>query len=131
MQRSHVRLVLGLCLVFGLAACEGPMGPAGASGPGTRLVLDGTANGSGIAAVDLPAEAGTLDDPPVIACYISSNGSSWVIIAFDIDTDTDVETGTDFAGFLGCFLDPGPANNISVVAEGVPPGWLLRVVIVY
>ena len=131
MQRSHVRFVVASCLVFGLAACEGPMGPAGAPGPGTRLVLNGTANGSGIASVELPADAGDLTNPPVVACYISSNGASWIIIAFDIDTDTDVETGTNVAGFLGCFLDPGTANNISVVAEGVPPGWLLRVVVVY
>jgi hypothetical protein len=95
------------------------------------VVLNGTANGNGVASVALPAEAGDLTNPPVVACYISSDGSSWIIIAFDIDTDTDVDTNTDVAGFLGCFLDPGAANNIAVVAEGVPPGWLLRVVIVY
>jgi len=131
MQRSHVRFVVGLCLVLGLAACEGPMGPAGAPGPGTRMVFNGTANGSGIATVDLPADVGTLDDPPVVACYISNNGSSWIVIAFDSDTDTDVDTSTDIAGYVGCFLDPGPTNNISVVAEGIPPGWLFRVVVVY
>jgi hypothetical protein len=107
------------------------MGPAGEPGPGTRIVLDGVANSSGVAAVDLPPEAGTLASPPVVACYISNDGSSWIIIAFDSDTDTDVETGTDIAGFVGCFLDPGAQNNISVVVEGVPTGWLFRVVVVY
>ncbi len=109
------------------------MGPAGVPGPGTRHVVDGVANVSGIASVDLPAEAGTVTDPPVVACYISppDDGQSWFIIAFDSDTDTDVETGTDIAGFVGCFLDPGPSNNITVVVEGIPAGWLFRAVVIY
>jgi hypothetical protein len=131
MQRLSVRLAVTVCLAAMLAACEGPMGPAGIPGPGTRLVLNATANNAGTAVVNLPPEAGTLDDPPVVACYISSNGQFWSIIAFDSDSDTDVETGTDFAGFFGCFLDQGPGNTILVVAEPIPPGWLLRVVVVY
>ena len=108
------------------------MGPAGAPGPGTRLVFDATVGASGSATVSLPAEAGSLASPPAISCYVSGNGgTSWAILALDTDTDTDVDTSTDFVGFVGCFLDPGPGNTISVVAEPLPTGWLVRVVIVY
>ena len=135
MQRSFVgtpvRVFVAVCMSVALGACEGPMGPAGAPGPGTRLVVDAVANASGIASVDLPPEAGTLDSPPVVACYVSIDGASWIVIAFDSDTDTDVESGTDAAFFVGCFLDPGTQNNISVVVEGIPTGWLFRVVAVY
>jgi len=108
------------------------MGPPGAPGPGTRLVFDATVTVSGTAIVNLPSEAGTLASPPAVSCYVSGDsGATWAILALDTDTDTDVETSTDFAGFVGCFLDPGPANNISVVAEPLPPGWLLRVVVIF
>jgi hypothetical protein len=108
------------------------MGPAGSPGPGTRRVLDATVNSSGVASVNLPPEAGTLADPPVVACYFSGDaGVTWAILALDTDTDTDVEAGTDLAGFRGCFLDPGTGGTISVVAEGLVTGWLLRVVVIY
>jgi hypothetical protein len=132
MKRSFVRLGVVACLVTALAACEGPMGPAGAPGSGTKLVLNATAGTSGSASVNLPPEAGSLESPPSISCYFSGDsGTSWAILAVDSDTDTDVEAGLDFFGFRGCFLDLGAGNSITVVAEGLAPGWLLRVVVLY
>jgi hypothetical protein len=49
----------------------GPVGPQGASGPGTRLTIKGTTDSQGGFAADLPASAGTIDNPPLITCYLA------------------------------------------------------------
>ena len=87
MQRFCVRLAVAVSLWIGMAACEGPMGPAGAPGPGTRLVLNGTTDQFGEAEIALPAEAGTIDSPPAVSCYLSQTGAEWLIISFDTDSD--------------------------------------------
>jgi hypothetical protein len=107
------------------------MGPAGAPGPGTRLVLNGTVDASGEATVDLPAEAGTIDSPPAVTCYLSETGTQWLIISLDSDSDTDVETGTDFFGVSACLLGQSTDGNLNVAIVGVPPDWLFRVVVIY
>jgi hypothetical protein len=130
MPRTSVRLLAAL-LSIGLAACEGPMGPAGAPGPGTRIVLNGTTDVNGEAVVDLPAEAGTIESPPAVTCYMSGTGQAWVIVGFDTDSDTDVESGTDNNFLTACQLDEGTSGNLIVVLLGVPTGWFFRVVVVY
>jgi hypothetical protein len=130
MPRTSVRLLAAL-LSIGLAACEGPMGPAGAPGPGTRIVLNGTTDVNGEAVVDLPAEAGTIESPPAVTCYMSGTGQAWVIVGFDTDSDTDVESGTDNNFLTACLLDEGTSGNLIVVLLGVPTGWFFRVVVVY
>jgi hypothetical protein len=131
MKRSDVRLGVAACLVTALAACEGPMGPPGAPGPGTRIVLNGTTDSTGEAVVDLPTEAGTLDSPPAITCYLSGTGDAWLIIGFDTDTDTDVEAGTNGSFLTACILDRNTAGNLIVAIVGAPVDWLFRVVVVY
>ena len=107
------------------------MGPAGAPGPGTRLVLNGTTDDFGEAVVDLPAEAGTLEEPPAVTCYLSEDGLGWFIVTLDSDSDTDVETATDFFAVSACLLEQGTAGNLTVAIVGVPPTWLFRVVVIY
>jgi hypothetical protein len=130
MPRYAVRLLTAF-LSIGLAACEGPMGPAGAPGPGTRLVLNGTVDQSGEAEIILPVEAGTIDSPPAVTCYLSESGQEWIIVSLDSDSDTDVETGTDFFGISACLLGQSTGGSLSVVLIGVPPTWLFRVVVIY
>jgi len=131
MERSFVRLGVVACFVSALVACEGPMGPPGAPGPGTRIVVNGTTDSTGEAVVDLPAEAGTMESPPAITCYLSGTGDAWLIIGFDTDTDTDVEAGTDGNYLTACILDQGTAGNLIVAIVGAPAAWLFRVVAVY
>ena len=135
MMRPFVRTPVGLfgaaCLVVGIGACEGPMGPAGAPGPGTRLVLNGTTDDVGEAEVALPAEAGTMDSPPAVTCYLSGTGIAWIVVGFDTDSDTDVESGTDVSYITACILDQDTAGNLLVAIVGAPVGWLFRVVVVY
>jgi hypothetical protein len=131
MPRYFVRPVLAALLSIGFAACEGPMGPAGSPGPGTRLVLNGTVDQFGEAVIDLPAEAGTIDSPPAVTCYLSEIGQEWFIVSLDSDSDTDVETDTDFFGFSACLLGQSTGGSLSVVLIGVPPTWLFRVVVIY
>lgn len=53
----------------GANGATGPQGPAGQAGPGTRLFLQTRSNTGGWAQVFLPASAGTMSNPPLIACY--------------------------------------------------------------
>jgi hypothetical protein len=107
------------------------MGPAGAPGPGTRLVLNGTTDQFGEAEIALPAEAGTIDSPPAVSCYLSQTGVEWLIISFDTDSDTDTDTTTDFFAVTACLLAQSTGGGLSVVILGVPPSWMFRVVVVY
>lgn len=135
MMRSSVgksaRFFVAACLAVGVGACEGPMGPPGAPGPGTRLVLDGTTDDVGEAEVALPAEAGTMDSPPAVTCYLSGTGQAWLVIGFDTDSDTDVGAGTDVSYVTACILDQDTAGNLLVAIVGAPVGWLFRVVVIY
>jgi hypothetical protein len=107
------------------------MGPAGAPGPGTRLVLNGTTDQFGEAQIDLPVEAGTLDSPPAITCYVSTTGQDWFVIALDVDSDTDVETDTDIFAVSACVLSQSNGGSLSLVIFGFPPSLMFRVVVVY
>lgn len=107
-----------------LAACEGaagPMGPPGEPGPGTRLTYDGMLDASGTAVARLPAEAGTLADPPAVTCYVSdSNTGPYIAIA------TDTYAGTT------CGLARDAARNaLAVAITGAPAGWYYRIVVIY
>ena len=127
-RRTTWTFLVVLCAL--LSSCEGPLGPEGPQGasgpqgrtgdpgPGTRLVFSGTLNSSGAVVVVLPAAAGTLNDPPVISCYISDSGSTWLIIATDVGAN--IACGFSASG-----------GAISVVIVGAPPLWLYRIVVVY
>lgn len=124
--------VLVAVLVMLLAACEGatgpagPMGPSGQpgsqgpAGPGTRQVFSGTIGSQGSVAVNLPAGAGTATNPPVMGCYVSNDGNTWLVI-----TDGFLDEGSPL-----CALAQGPGHLVAALVN-IPVGWFYRIVIVY
>lgn len=120
-MRRFSAVLLG---AFLLAGCEGPMGPAGPPGPegepgpGTRVVRSTTVNSEGTAAVNLPAAAGTLQDPPALTCYLAETSSGPFLVV-----------GTDLQGPI-CGLGQGQSNLVALIIDA-PPGWVARFVAVY
>ena len=114
-----------LVLALGLAGCEGPAGPvgpagpAGQPGPGTRITLNAVVSASGVASADLPAEAGSLQDPPALTCYLGEPGST-VFLVVGLDTYSEISCG------LG-----QDAMGLYAGMVGAPPGWTARFVVVY
>lgn len=103
----------------------GPQRSPGEAGPGTRLVFSGSLDSQGTVVVDLPAAAGTITDPPVIACYVSEDGGNeWYILAIDpVVVDNELfQQPCEFAA--------GTSNNIRVGIFGVALA-LYRVAVVY
>lgn len=124
-------LGIGLLSVLVLAACEGPMGPEGPpgpGGPGTRIVVDGVTDEFGEGLLSLPSEAGTLNSPPAVTCYLSGDGGVWLIVALDT---TDGNPDGDEPLFTSCLLGEGLDGNLVVAVFGAPADWLFRVVVVY
>lgn len=125
MKTRYVLALMFAVLLFGCEGSEGPMGPQGIQGPegkpgpGTRVVLVGQLDYYGVGAVDLPAAAGTLADPPAVACYISSSldSTAWLIIA------TANLTGS-------CGLVWG-GSNLRVGIVSSLPYWYFKIVVVY
>ena len=85
-------VLVALLLALG---CKGPMGPEGPEGPpganaggGSHLVFSGDLDASGGAVVELPAEAGTIDDPPGVTCYVKFGSTSWIIVGSSALTGT-------------------------------------------
>lgn len=139
--------VLTPLLGLALLACEGPAGPAGpqgqqgaagangatgaqgpsgAAGPGTRLWLPATTNIAGVASVNLPASAGSINNPPSMTCYRAGNDNSglpaptWLVVG-------GINIGR-------CWLQGVNGNpNGSLVAgmDGLPANWPVGVVVVY
>lgn len=104
----------------GAQGLPGPQGPAGAAGTGTRLNYYGVINSSGSAVALLPYEAGSDPSmPPAIACYMSSNGQTWLVVG-DAYSSTSSYCGAVFSG-----------GRWSVVLNRGIPGWYAAMVVVY
>ena len=99
-SRMRANLWLMLPMAIALAACDGPEGPAGESGPGTRLVFSGIFPADSLAAHVLPPEAGTVADPPVATCWVSPTSVIW--------------------GSVQCLLTPGwlPSDDLMLGPVG-------------
>ncbi len=89
--------------------------------PGTRLVLSGTApENEGIFLVQLPAQAGTLADPPNIAVYYSDvDGDTYFLLSDGFTEESQFWFLTESEGALG------------VVIIGIPEAWFYRIVVIY
>ena len=125
------RLLVALLVPCVLAACEGPLGPEGPTGstgaqgptgepgPGTRVVRTGSLDSSGAGFVHLPDAAGTLSDPPAVACYVARSASDnvWVVVASS--------NATGACGLIGHL------SHIDVGIVESSPGWAFRIVAVY
>lgn len=98
---------------------QGPQGPAGPAGPGTRLTHVGTLDAQGFGGVQLPAAAGTIDDPPLVNCYIADEDWYWYVINTDVANDI----------VCGLFEDQG---NMYAFLQSLPlAGWRYSIVVVY
>jgi hypothetical protein len=129
--------IIVLLLAATLAACKGPAGPAGPAGPtgapgqagpvgprgpsgSTRLTFDGQADANGFVGYYLPAEAGTIADPPSVSCYVSSQRDG----PFQ-------QVGTGGIGDSSrclLFVDDG---RLAVAVTGITPGWFVKFVVIY
>lgn len=122
----RVLFVIALFLVIACEGAEGPMGPTGPqgppglSGPGTRLFFTGLITAQGVT-VALPAAAGTMVNPPLVACYYSDfTGGAWAVIA----------DGAGTLGVPGCGLRQG-ASTLEVRIINMPAGFQYGIVVVY
>jgi hypothetical protein len=128
-----------------LVACEGPVGPAGPqggqgtpgvtglqgpaglAGPGTRLWLPRTSNSVGSVYINLPAAAGSINSPPVMACYRAARkddgtpSPQWLVIG-----------GATSFGRCGLMMLANDINGpLTVWMDDLPANWPVGVVIVY
>lgn len=124
MRRSFS--LAAMLLVLLTLACEGPTGPEGPPGPegepgpGTHIAFVGQFNSSGSAVVQLPAEAGTISNPPVVTCYVSDNPNGPFLI---IATDTG-------SGVI-CALGETSSGTLRVAIVDAPAFWYYIVSVVY
>jgi len=102
----------------GPAGVPGPQGPAGAEGPGTRITFTGTIDANGTGAAQLPAAAGSAVNLPAIGCYVSDDGQTWLVVAFDSSAE------------IACAVTAGAGGLVAGVI-GAPPGWRYTIVVVY
>ena len=98
---------------------QGPAGPAGEEGPGTRITFTGVIGTSGGAVAVLPPAAGTAANLPALACYISEDGQTWLVLAVDTNADA------------ACGIGANAAGQLAAVMTGVPVGWRYTFVVVY
>jgi hypothetical protein len=114
----YAKILILLPLSLLLATCQGLPGEQGPAGPGTRIVLSGALEiGPGIE-VQLPPEAGTMDDPPVIACYVGPYSDTDAYREYPCDFK-DAQDGTHIVvGLPGVDIQPPgyPDRNYRIVA---------------
>ena len=103
----------------GASGASGSQGPQGPAGPGTRLVYDGVTFAGGGTLQPLPTAAGSINDPPVVTCYVTEDNLYWFILAQD---------GTN--GGWSCGIEADGAG-IAVLILGIPAGWAYRIVVIY
>lgn len=117
-----------MVLFLALSACQGdagpmgptgPAGPAGPPGPGTRIILSALVAASGTATSALPSEAGSLLSPPGLSCYISSPGST-VLLLISTDTYSEISCGLVSSG-----------GTLFAQMVGAPAGWTARFAVVF
>jgi len=113
--------ILLLALGLGCRGADGPMGPPGESGPGTRLVLTTTIWSGGGAAMALPTTVGTNPAlPPAMSCYLRPPDSTmWRVVA-DGWGATTTYCGLTFAN-----------GTWNVFIFNATPDWIVMFVIVY
>lgn len=114
----------------GTTGAQGPQGPTGQAGPGTRLWLTTTSDERGRAFIFLPRVAGTINNPPVVACYIAARNlttglpiDEWLIIG-----------GATAIGRCGIApnREIGANGQLLVWMDGLPNiFWPVGVVVIY
>jgi hypothetical protein len=111
-----------ILLPLALVACDGPMGPEGPPGPpgdASRLSHIGVLDAAGLGEVLLPPEAGTIDDPPLLNCYVAEDTWYWYVI------NTDLDNG------IYCVLEEEEGRLYAVLEAPHLAGWWFAFVVVY
>jgi hypothetical protein len=107
-------------LLLALTACkgaDGSTGPAGPSGALNRFDASGVFTSTGSADVTLPVAAAAGGRPPIISCYTSAEGSTWLVIA---------QTSSSTVPYCG--LSGFPNAPVVGFRSGIP-GWRYHVVV--
>ncbi len=83
------------------------------------VMVIGTLDANGDALLHLPGVAGTIDNPPLVTCYVADDPNSlvWLVMATD-----------DIFGSCG-MVDDGLHVDVGFVLG--PAFWALRVIAVY
>jgi collagen type VII alpha len=105
----------------GPQGAAGPPGPQGAAGAVNRADATGVFNSSGSFTGLLPAGATAGGRVPVIACYTSSDGRTWLAVA----QVPPSSTGT-FCGLSGI----GTSTPGITMVNGIP-GWFYYIIAVW
>lgn len=122
MHRALRTLSLALLVPLALTACEGPVGPEGPPGPpgeGARFTFVGVLDEEGWGEVLLPVEAGTMEDPPALTCYIADDVWYWYVI------------NTDFANDIFCVIEEEDGRLYAVLDAVTLAGWWFAFVVMY
>jgi hypothetical protein len=123
----------------GIQGPQGPAGPGGPQGPQgqkgdkgdqgepgeggavNRLDLQGVFGASGFAQRSIPAEAVAGDKLPTLNCYMSNDGSTWLVI-----DHTPLEDGWPFCGIAGA-----DTNQPTVQFVDGLVGWLYHITVTW
>jgi hypothetical protein len=100
---------------------QGPPGPAGPAGALNRADFTGTVGASEGAVAALPAGAVAGGKVPVIACYVSDVGQTWLAVA-----QVPVDEFSPFCGLAGI-----GTTTPSVVLVNVPVGYRYYIIAVW
>jgi hypothetical protein len=122
LTRALRALVLALILPLAAAACEGPTGPRGPTGPpgeATRFTHIGVLDQTGWGEVLLPAAAGTMEDPPLLSCYVADDTWYWYVIHTDFDND------------IFCVIEEENGRLYAVLDAPTLAGWWFAFVVIY
>ncbi len=97
---------------------EGPQGPAGPQGPPGALIytISGTIDSNGIGGGTLPE---VKEYPPIVSCYISSDGQFWLLVDQTASSDWNA---------VGCTIQKHPNGRYTVQIYNAPPGWYFYIV---
>jgi hypothetical protein len=111
----------------GTQGIQGEQGNPGDPGPGVRLTYTGRFNTEGKASVELPVEAGTLEDPPLIIAYFGGTQSG-PFGAYLSDAVYDGDTVSYISAAI--LIDLGDHLAVGLTGPGLA-GWYYRLVVVY
>lgn len=108
------RAALAVLMLLAIG-CEGPAGPQGP--PGALIhTISGTVASNGIGSGTLPE---VNEYPPIVSCYISSDGQFRLLVDQTAPADWNV---------VGCTIQKHPNGRYTVQVYNAPPGWYFYIV---
>lgn len=105
----------------GPQGAQGPPGPTGAAGALNRADFTGVFGTSLGFSAPLPAASVSGGKVPAIACYVSTDGDTWLAVAFVPD-----DTNAPFCGITGI----GTSSPALVIVNGFV-GWRYYLIVMW